>query len=146
MRIFFVSLMLISTGALAGSKILFPKALNCQVRSCKDVNRPVNTHSWCDGEMGRKIIFELDLDKGTVKVTNANESESSEGTISTNENKSKAVLDFSDGDQYAYYDFSVKDLVGLRQKKVKQIKGIYTDAFDWADGYHVRYKSFLLCQ
>lgn len=49
------------------------------------------------------------------------------------------------GDQYSFFSFYTMDLDALSAGKVSSILGEYEDAYDWADGYHIRAQIKVRC-
>ncbi len=47
-------------------------------------------------------------------------------------------FDFSDGDQYSFFDFSQTDLQGLAQGTLSEIEGTYEDGNDSNHGFNLR--------
>lgn len=47
-------------------------------------------------------------------------------------------FDFSDGDQYSFFDFAQKDLLDLAQGALSEIEGTYEDGYDWTHGFNLR--------
>ena len=62
----------------------------------------------------------------------------SNGTVSVDAHTGRAVVDFSESDQFWFYTFTSDDLNALATGKVASIKGTVEDGFDWSNGYNVR--------
>lgn len=95
-------------------------SLSCKQISCKDVEKPVNASSWCDGDS----LPQSEISLGAL----------SSGTTSLN------ISD--DGDQYQVYKFRSNDLRYVRSGDV--VQGTYTDGYDW-DRYYIRFVLILEC-
>ncbi|MEO5969158.1 MAG: hypothetical protein ABIQ95_04460 [Bdellovibrionia bacterium] len=54
-------------------------------------------------------------------------------------------FDFSDGDQYSFYDFYQKELIDLADGIVSEIEGTYEDGFDWNNKFNIRAMFRLKC-
>ena len=100
--------------------------LNCKVTSCRDVEKPSNTESWCSADLiqAQELIYNT-------------------SDMSLSEDKKSYILTQADGDQYTTVTFTRNDLQDINSDKI--ILGQMGDHFWWADGDHTRYVLDLKC-
>ncbi len=114
-KVFFLfALMAIQFSVFAGS-------LLCEKIECVDVQKPINTDSWCEGQ---RISGKVMLNSRSLKKSGDD-----------------LILDLSDGDQIYQYILDAKDV----KKKTKNIYGEYQEGY-WWDKRYIRFKIILDCE
>ncbi len=120
---------------------LMPDALYCEKIRCYDIMPPVNDSSWCQDDTLKSVTLtslnKMPLYLGGDKPVS--------GAIHLDEAKN-IIIDFAPpGDQYSFFTFPSAGLEELYLGNQTEVKGTYTDAFDW-DGYHERFKVDFTCR
>lgn len=59
------------------------------------------------------------------------------GDIREGETADEVVVDFTSGDQYAFFTFKKSEVEKLKNGEISSLKGVFEDGFDW-DHYYVR--------
>ena len=120
---------------------LLPEALYCKKVRCYDIMPPVNDSSWCQDDTLKSVTL-TSLNKMPLYLSG---DKPVSGAIHLDEAKN-IIIDFAPpGDQYSFFTFPSAGLEELYLGSQTEVKGTYTDAFDW-DGYHERFKVDFTCR
>lgn len=135
MKSVFILSLLLTVSTFASENVKWPRRLKCTGVVCL----PGSLENFCKPGARPTIYFpKPEMIKNPV---------GQEAYDHHNDRKLNGLvsLDFSDGDQYAFYTFKAADVAALSGKRVNVIQGVFEDGYDWTNGYNTRARMTVSC-